>query len=1056
MKIKKYIYLTLMLLATLLPTSCRDEYETLSTGGGNDKVNWNISVTLPGATTQSTRAFGDSTFTFENLYAAVFVEIQGTYYFNELVPAGNSEPTRNPDTQCWEFGLTLNKTTEPTRIHLIANYPNLTMGFGEEGQLIGRLETDDVNNPGGHDVYWNCVNMPEGIAEEKVKQVQMVPLVRNYAQIQLKKKSGIDNFKITSYALYNTPKHGTVAPYNPTGETVFADYLNDAIEDGKECYVMKYTTGSKTGQIVNKPKDDYLKKIQNGDKINYVMEDNEGKYTFTCQPYDTLLYSQGYEGNEPYDDGTFLVTDLDWKEVTDASDIPVTYIYERSNREATKPTSIIVAGKYDILNNGKDLNDEPVSYYKLDFIYENTIAGTKVRYNLLRNFIYTMNITKVTGPGYETPTEAINKPASNNIGGDALAKDYTNISNGAAQLFVSTTYVLFTNNKPVDIYYKYIPNIENIAITNNGAVNMDAKAGNVLNVDAVRANSDETSGMYTGWRKVTLTPKNPSTEAQYQEITFAAGDLQRSVEMLLRTPYTMYLDVPEEVAKTTKTPLDVDITLPASGIPTSIFPLRMFISSERNTIYPNYGSFIPAESQGGKYGFIREISLDEYNTTEVITIGTAKYKVFNSDFLTNCQASATTVYADNEYFNRASDGFLNPDNMSIKIPNTLPVTIAKINDKYPEKIYNGGTNNGTESVTVTLGNTNLGTIYIDADNVTDIAILANTSAFKDTDVLTFTFQDYSVKAGSDERDKYVTYTASCTVAQLKNGNTLNFTRKRRTTLEIATTQAVTVETKRFTSGWNSTTVYPNKLQTNGTETVNVTVTRGNTTIAESNNTVKIDKDNVTTGVTLNSIGEYEFEDSDIVTFTFTDKYPTSATYNYGNWSYNWSGSNATYTYTCTVKELEDGTTLNFTKPKTEIVIPTTQVVSVETRQFTSGWNSTTVYPYTLQTQNNGKETVNVTVTRGSTTIAQSTNTVKIDKDNVTTGVTLTGNFANDDVITFTFTDRYPTNATYTQSGWNGSWSYTFSNVGTTATYTYECTVEEFEQGVTLAFTTDAF
>ena len=60
------------------------------------------------------------------------------------------------------------------------------------------------------------------------------------------------------------------------------------------------------------------------------------------------------------------------------------------------------------------------------------------------------------------------------------------------------------------------------------------------------------------------------------------------------------------------------------------------------------------------------------------------------------------------------------------------------------------------------------------------------------------------------------------------------------------------------------------------------------------------------------------------------------------------------------------------------------------------------------------------------------------------------------LITFTFTDRYPTNATYTQSGWNGSWSYTFSNVGTTATYTYECTIEEFEQGVTLEFTTDAF
>ena len=1013
MKAIRHIYLLLMLLATLLPTGCTDKYEMLTTSSDSDKVDWNISVTLPGANAQSTRAFGNPSFKFTNLYAAVFVEIQGTYYFNELVPAGNSEPTWNPDTQCWEFGLTLNKTTEPTRIHLIANYPNLTMGFGEEGQLIGRLETDDVNNPGGHDVYWNCVNMPEGIAEEKVKQVQMVPLVRNYAQIQLKKKSGIDNFKITSYALYNTPKHGTVAPYNPTGETVFADYLNDAIEDGKECYVMKYTTGSKTGQIVNKPKDNYLKQIQNGDKINYVMEDNEGKYTFTCQSYDALLYSQGYEGNEPYDDGTFLVTDLDWKEVTDDAAIPATYIYERSNRQATNPTSIIVEGKYDT-DDDSNFNEEEVSYYKLDFIYDNTDAGTKVRYNLLRNFIYTMNITNVSGPGYETPTEAINKPASNNIGGDALAKDYTNISNGASQLFVSTTYVLFTNNKQVDVYYKYIPNIENITTTDNGAVNMDAKAGNVLKVDAIRANSDETSGTHTGWRKVTLTPKDPSTEAQYQEITFAAGDLQRTTEMLLRTPYTMYLDVTPEVLNMTKSSLDVDITLPASGIPTSIFPLRMFISSERNTIYPDYGTFIPAESQGGKYGFIREISLDEYNIAEVITIGTSKYKVFNSDFLTNCEASATIVHADNEYFNRASDNFINIDRKTITVKTSIPVSIELVNDKYPQKIYNSGANNGTESVTVTLNSKNVGTITINKDNVTSTATLTNTVSFADDDILTFTFQDYSVKEGSDKRDKYVTYTATCTVKELLSGtHTLQFTK----TLEIATTQKVTVEID------NSR--YPQKIynngSNNGTETVNVTVTRGNTTIAQSTNTVKINANTVTTGVTLNSnsIGDYEFEDNDIVTFTFTDKYRRS--------NNNWSSSEVTYTATCTVKELEDGTTLNFTRYKTTtLTVYTTQKVTIE--------KSNDYYPQKVYNKGANDGTEEVIVKYNNTEVG----TIIINANNVTQQVQLTYNsgFEESGTLTFTFNDK--------RMRFNGNWQ--------DETWEATCTVTQLLSGTnTLKF-----
>ena len=97
----------------------------------------------------------------------------------------------------------------------------------------------------------------------------------------------------------------------------------------------------------------------------------------------------------------------------------------------------------------------------------------------------------------------------------------------------------------------------------------------------------------------------------------------------------------------------------------------------------------------------------------------------------------------------------------------------------------------------------------------------------------------------------------------------------------------------------------------------------------------------------------------------------------------------------------------------------------------------------------------MTVTRGSTTIASSTNTLKIDKDNVTTGVTLNcndGNFENDDIITFTFKDRYPTGAQYS----NKTWTYTWSGTNTTATYTYQCTVEEFEQGVTLEFETTTY
>lgn len=919
MKIKNCIYLLLMLLVTLLPTGCTDKYEMLTTSSDSDKVDWNISVTLPGANAQSTRAFGNPSFAFTDLYAAVFVEIDGIYYFSELVRAGNSNPTWDEVGQCWKFGLTLNKTTARTRLHLIANYPNLTMGNGEEGMLIGSLETDDVNHEGGHDVYWNCVNLPSGIDDGFETQVQMVPLVRNYAQIKLEKSKDITDFKITRYALYNAPKRGRVAPYNPQrkqGAPVFANYINETTIEGKDYYVMKYVTGDNVGTTVNKPKDDYLKKVDvtNGDETEeyYVMkEDNGAIYTYTCQSYDNLLSVQGYEGNEAYDgNGQLLETTPNWIAVSDENNIPATYIYERSNRQATNPTSIIVEGKYDT-DKDKNFDEEEVSYYKLDFIYDNTDAGTKVRYNLLRNFIYTMNITNVSGPGYETPTEAINKPASNNIGGDALAKDYTNISNGASQLFVSTTYVLFTNNKQVDVYYKYIPNIENITTTDNGAVNMDAKAGNVLKVDAIRANSDETSGMYTGWRKVTLTPKDPSTEAQYQEITFAAGDLQRTIELLLRTPYNLSVEVTPEVLKKTKTPVDIYITLPAQGIPTSVFPLRMFISSKHNTIYPQYGTNIPADAQGGKYGFIREISLDEYNKSEVINEGNATYKVFASEFITNCAESATEVYVDNEYFNRGIDDFINFERKSITVNTSVPVTVELVNGKYPEEIYNDGANDGKEeSVDVTLNGTSVGKIIINKDNVANDATLTNTVDFADDDVLTFTFKDYSVKE-NNSRDKNITYVATCTVQQLLSGTyTLEFKRQYRRTIEIHAEQPVEVKREEIktTGQWGNTTttnVYPYKIYNNRTEEVTVKLN------GKEVGKIKIDKDKVTENAVLTYNGdELEFSDDDILTFTFEDQYATGYSY-YGR--YTWSDE-VIYTATCTVEQLLNGTRLNFTHP----------------------------------------------------------------------------------------------------------------------------------------------
>lgn len=712
MKTKSFIYtLLMMVMFSLLPTGCNDDDDFMNTTPDDNKVHFDIGISLPGAVNGETRAFGgdgNDYFTFKDLYVAVFVDIEGVSYLEEFVRANNPAPYW--DGEKWVFGVDLTKTDDERRLHIIANYPGLTMGFGEEGQLVGRLLADGAN----HDVYWNFYELNK-IDDETKGTLRNVPLLRNYAKIVVEdsrpenKKS---NFRIEGYTLYNVPTKGTVAPYNPTSTTKFA---------------------------------------------NFIKETGTGTETLTCQSYDYLLNTEKYEGNEPYDDGTLLSTELpetdeDWKSISEPS-----YIYERSNRTATNPTCIIIKGKFK--NDGKITDDTPYTYYKLDFVYDDATTNSKVYYNLLRNFIFTMNIESVSGPGYDSPEEAIKNPASNNIGGDAIADSYTNISDGTGRLFVSSTYVLFTNNQERELYFKYIPNLTT-GNTDNGSVNINAPEGTVLKENATIATSNESSGTHAGWRKVTLKPNDVTAVSTSQKLIFSAGNLQREVELVLRQPYTLTVDVPAEVARAAKTSLDVKITLP-TGLPESIFPLRLFISSQKNTIYPQYGTNLPAEAQNGKYGFIKEVSLNEYKESREV----------NCEFLTNCASSATAVYVDNEYFNRASDSFQNPKINSITISSSTFTSVSVANNPNVTDMTITVTSNGNtvsnNSLKISRSGKNGNYTYSINGEVT----ITNNNGINNDDNVEFSFTSGS---GINRR----TYKATMTVEELLSGEeALNFTRQ---------------------------------------------------------------------------------------------------------------------------------------------------------------------------------------------------------------------------------------------------------------------------------------
>ena len=130
--------------------------------------------------------------------------------------------------------------------------------------------------------------------------------------------------------------------------------------------------------------------------------------------------------------------------------------------------------------------------------------------------------------------------------------------------------------------------------------------------------------------------------------------LQRTITLSLRKPYnfeTDWVSVTPTRVTTAGATVTVNMTIPEK-ISESLFPLRMFIYSANNTIY---ATGLPIEVRNGKYGFIYEISYDDYYDSDT-NLYTTRFTV---PFMTNCAASATTVYVENNYFYTDSAAFTN-------------------------------------------------------------------------------------------------------------------------------------------------------------------------------------------------------------------------------------------------------------------------------------------------------------------------------------------------------------------------------------------------------------
>lgn len=362
------------------------------------------------------------------------------------------------------------------------------------------------------------------------------------------------------------------------------------------------------------------------------------------------LIAEGYDGNIPVG-ATFTTVGDTWSKAVN-HDQPY-FVYERE-KPVDNPSYIIAYGTYD----GKD------QYYKINLRDNN---GNY--FPLLRNFEYTITLTKVERGGYDSPEKAAASTGSGDISSAIETSSLVYISDGIASLEVGYTEKVLTTDDPVYWPYEFYEDIAKkklgsssamyLIVNNDSGATGDAialinrKAVTKGNRIAISANPDS----------ILVTPTVPAstpktqTMSLYAEYTSAANKkiiLQRTVKYIVMTKRTMQVEcIPSEVPEKRGSEFDLAITIPG-GLPMSMFPLRMLIEADKLSITPNNDhmpvetglSLIDGKKTQSSFHFIKTLDWSDYNPLQPSTKLLCHFK-------TNKDISETSIHVFNEYFNPA-------------------------------------------------------------------------------------------------------------------------------------------------------------------------------------------------------------------------------------------------------------------------------------------------------------------------------------------------------------------------------------------------------------------
>lgn len=663
-----------ILTSLLVLSSCTDEFsvsnEYLDVREG-DNVKVQFSINAPDEGLAETRTLGDLDKEGEqqkalNLWVLVFDNNGLFLQAAKATPGDNSqhgpEETGHKDT---DFTVILNATSEQRRIHFVA-----FDGDADTSGLVTQIR-NTMNNPGseaekmaqelyataGQAAYWQRI-VVSGI--KKVEETSVgtpkgqfdgyntcVPLVRNFAKVTV------------------APKNGSIPNFTFSGFT-----------------------------IINVPDRGTIAPY-NGGFVEYV----DGKVQKTYEAITAL----GYEGSTP--SGTTYTT-AGFNDISDAAH----FLYETPNAsgDAKGRTALIVKGTFTGVNGAKE------GFYKVDLIYnDGKDASSNIFYNILRNFEYKVTINEVTGYGHTSFDDAVASAASNNLSSSTTTASLTRISDGEQMLEVTNTYFMFTEaglQQVVKYRYQYFDGTT--WVPNNNLIRLKTSDTSLFSVAPVIATDDDPAGTeYAGWRTVTMTLKDPSTQAQTSNLhiyaskelitnntTIPAGKkesilsgelLYRDVRVDLRNPYTL-LVVPQSYVKPeVGAKVRVDLLIP-QAVNEALFPMDFYLEDSEKILNPetvngvprlpvHVGPYIGEVEEGqepdASFQYARTVTKAEFTDPDIETqtVNGVTYKVIPCYFKTSVAASAgTTIYASNEYFSKGQGNFKNDwaafrDNSSLTI-----------------------------------------------------------------------------------------------------------------------------------------------------------------------------------------------------------------------------------------------------------------------------------------------------------------------------------------------------------------------------------------------------